>query len=63
MEAKLKKRQAAKLSREDSREREERAEADLQTGAAFGRGQTMRQERLKAAAAAETQRKKLEQEE
>ena len=60
MEAKLKKIQAAKRLREERREREECAEADLQEGAAFGRGQTMRQERLKAAATAENQRRKQE---
>ncbi len=63
MEAMLKKVQAAKQQREEQKGREECAAADLQAGAAFGRGQTMWQECLKIEALAEARRKKLEQEE
>ena len=63
MEERLKMVNAARRKQEDEKEREDRQKADMTEGAAFGRGQMLRRDRLRAEAAAEADRKKAEREE
>jgi len=63
MEAMLKRVQAAKRQRDERKEREERAAADRGEGAAFGRGQTLLQERQRLERDEASEQKRREKEE